>query len=135
MAFFLLYHQYMVKRQTLQAVQQRGVAIEKTLDRFFEDSSKSATKEKLATIDKIKLEMEAKIQQKSVERQTKAKVQLDQMAKKGDEGEIIEEGGRVLLSFSEGLKSAEPITEAERAQDMQDLMAAVKALEGLVQTH
>jgi hypothetical protein len=127
MAYLSLYYSNMVKSQQIREVKETKVAVDKTLDRFFEKSEKGATLQKLAAINKLKQEMEAKIGVKTAERKEKAKVQL---ANKPEiEDEIIDQGGQVYLSFTEGLISAAPSNLEEKNKDMNDLLAAVKALE------
>ena len=132
MVYMMVYHQQMQKSQQSQAVQQKQVAVGKTLDRFFEKEEKSAKLEKLAAVERIKQEMEAKIMQKTAQRKAKAEVQLSSV---DEEGGKIDEAGRILMSFTEGLKTALPSTEVEKAKDMDDLMAAVKALEQIDPTN
>lgn len=132
LVFFVIYVQTyysrMLKSQSLAEKQVKDTAIARTLDKFFEESEKASKVVKMAEMERIKKEMEQKIAIKSEARIIKAEEQLKQTP---NELEQIEEGGKMFLSFAEGMRSAMPATDEERMKDMNDLMDAVKALEQL----
>ena len=126
MAYFVIYHQRMMLAQHQKATQEKSSAITRTLDRFFEENEKEGKRAKLAQVEQLRKEIEAKIAVQTEMRKAKAAEQIEQH---GNEKEVIEEAGKVYLSFFDSMKPAMPQTEAEKAKDMDDLMDAVKALE------
>ena len=81
------------------------------MDRFFEENEKEGKRAKLAQVEQLRKEIEAKIAVQTEMRKAKAAEQIEQH---GNEKEVIEEAGKVYLSFFDSMKPAMPQTEAEK---------------------
>lgn len=106
--------------------------IEKILNRFFENDKAFKEKENFKQIELLKKQIESDIQKETVKRVAKT----EEVLKYTDfEEQTIEQAGKLYSSFSIDFKSAMPRNEKERDKDMNDLMDAVKILEGFDQDH
>jgi hypothetical protein len=135
-AYFALYHNRMLVAQRTKesdVKQDRIAATVKDISKFFDESEKQAKLQNLAAVNKLRAELEAAINVKAETRKSVAREQLKNV--ESNETDMIEEGGKLILSFDQGMKSALPSNEKEKAQDMTDLMAAVAALEDLDKDH
>ena len=105
-------------------------SIDKILGKFFQDEKVEEKKTRFREMELIKRKMEQEIEFKSSQMTKKAAKILK--SSKGEKN-VIEQGGNVYTSFSFGFNAASPRNEKERNKDMQDLLDAVKVLEGFDQ--
>ncbi|MHA1820952.1 MAG: hypothetical protein ACTSVC_10800 [Promethearchaeota archaeon] len=106
--------------------------IEKILKRFYGGKKLEEERKKVLEVQRFKERIEKEIEEK-IKASTRMAMKSLKMAK--PEEDLIEEGGRLLTSFSSGLISAMPRTKQERKKDMEDLLNAVKALEDMDRDH
>ena len=112
-------------------MQEKKKSIDELLNKYVDDEKKDVMKEKLSVISKIIAETE-----RHIDNVVKKKVKVAEERQKiqAREFEVIKKANAEYFIHTSSLRSAMPLTEEERKQDISDLKDAISMLEDLDQT-
>ena len=123
------YRSYLNKLYKKAEIEEKEKSLDQLLDKLDKvEEKKDLMKDKLSKISKIIAETEKDIA-KTVK--SKVKVAKASLKAKGKELDIITKAESDYLSFTAAFKSAWPVTEEERQQDMAELQHVISMLEDL----
>ncbi len=124
----LRYRSYLNKIYQKAEIEKKEKSLDQLLDKYVVEEKKDIMKDKLSKISKLIADTEKDIE-KSVK--SKVKVAKASIKAKGKELDVITKAEDDYLSFTATFKSAWPVTEEERHQDMEELQNVISMLEDL----
>lgn len=131
LAIVLLTRTIIIAREKRAKKKLQKANISNLISKFFTEEKAEDKHLKLNEVEVMKRKIKNDIMVKSTQRAHVAEKSL----KNSSEETLIEEGGKLFSSFSAGFRSAMPKSERERNKDIEDLIEAVKVLEGFDQDH
>ncbi|MHA1339341.1 MAG: hypothetical protein ACTSRZ_04535 [Promethearchaeota archaeon] len=119
-------NKYVQKQEKILEERRLEEKVSKVAKKIFKEEDIEKKKEEFKKIESLKQKLSGDIMEKAEARSSKMQ---KVMKKKLVEQKIIEQAGKLYMSFSIGLKSAMPRNEAERQRDMQELISTMRTLE------